>query len=43
MEQLAGVNIERNEDKPYNPEFVAKIKAREKEESVSIDYHNLWK
>ncbi|GHT39475.1 hypothetical protein AGMMS49965_05580 [Bacteroidia bacterium] len=31
------------EQSPYNPEFVAKIRRREKQESISIDYHNLWK
>ncbi|MDR0832973.1 MAG: hypothetical protein LBN93_02125 [Candidatus Symbiothrix sp.] len=73
MEQLAGVNIEKNargrevityidlskygemlvpffkkiivkkEDKPYNPEFVAKIRRSEKQESVALDLDNLWK
>jgi hypothetical protein len=31
------------EESFYNPEFVAKIEARKKEESIAIDYHNVWK
>ncbi|GHT69083.1 hypothetical protein AGMMS50239_35290 [Bacteroidia bacterium] len=37
---IKGIEVE---ESPYNPKFVSKIKAREKEDSVSIDYHSLWK
>jgi hypothetical protein len=37
-----GVQIVEEERSPYNPEFVKKIKAAEKQKGIVIDTNDIW-
>ena len=37
-----GIEIVSEEKSPYNPEFVAKIRRAEKQESIPLDTKDIW-
>jgi hypothetical protein len=42
LETQPGVQIVEEERSPYNPEFVKKIKAAEKQKGIVIDTNDIW-
>lgn len=42
LETQPGVQIVEKERSPYNPEFVKKIKAAEKQKGIVIDTNDIW-